>query len=292
MKAAKAVQSRHPSPQRIRRALSAIKQEALRLRNEDLAKSVWCYEEIVALQESYWNAFRCLRSARYYEAWCLYEQVELALRFLLPHFKDKKDEFCLAFIEEQTAKFQSLFPYKVFFSTGVLNKAARCSICKAPVRLRQHCHHVLGEIYAGEMCCREVTECSLIEISIVQNPVHKYAVAFLVDPAGKARDHYDYRLIFYVLKGLASPFHGWDIEWMMRRQPHARFGDVRPEEKCPCDSEHAYGECCLLEEGVLRPHAIVDFEVPPPNGLPSSVYGSDWTAPEGVRPLGLGGRVI
>lgn len=45
-----------------------------------------------------------------------------------------------------------------------------------------------------------VTDLDIISIDLVQNPVHKYAVAFLSDDKGVQYDHYDYGL----LKGLMT----------------------------------------------------------------------------------------
>lgn len=275
MKGSRAVQSKHPSIIQIREQLTKIKNDALRLANERLAKKIWCYETILSIQEDYAEAFRCLRRRNFYKAWCLYEKVEIALLFLGQHFLESNGEYRLEFIAAQTSKFQSLFPYALFFSTAILQKEVRCSICNARLGLRTGCGHVIGEIYAGKLCCRMITDLDLLEISVVTEPVNKYAVGFLKDEAtGKTLDQHDYKLASYVASGLVSPFHGWEIEWTTRREPHSLFADLEAHDKCPCGGGKPYGECCLSEEGVLRRHAIVTFEFRPPADLPALVHSA------------------
>ena len=122
-------------------------------------------------------------------------------------------------------------------------------------------------------------DADLLEVSLVENPVHKYAVAFMVDNVtGKQIDQYDYSLVAYVTDGLVDPYHGWTMEWSMRRQPHSRYGGVAGHEDCPCQSGKPYSECCLREDGVLQPHIQISFSVPPPPGLPAYAYASDYRA--------------
>lgn len=279
---ARAVQTGHPSVRRIRERLNLIKSDALRHQNERTANMVWCYETILDVQGKYWDAFRCLKTTHYYEAWCLYEQIEIALSSLSRHFTEINDEFKLGFIAGQAQKFQKLFPYKLFTSPGMLYKRIECSICGKPIGLRHHCSHEVGQLYGGQLCCRVIKELSLLELSFVEQPVNKYGVPFSKGPDGQDKDHYDYALVFYVSNALASPFHGWDLRWTKRRHSHSRFADVQPDGKCPCGADRAYGECCLPEAGVLRPHAEITFSVPPQQGFPPMVYTGDIAAPEGT----------
>ncbi|HEV3073943.1 MAG TPA: hypothetical protein VHB47_05940 [Thermoanaerobaculia bacterium] len=282
LQGARAVQAGHPSVRRIRERLNLIKSDAIRRQNERIANMVWCYETILDVQEKYWDAFRCLKAARYYEAWCLYEQVEIALNSLSRHFTETNDEFKLGFVARQVQRFQQLFPYKLFTSAGLLYKRIECSICGKPSGLRRHCSHEAGQLYGGQLCCRVIRELSLLEVSFVEHPINKYAVPFVKESDGEQRDHYDYTLVFYVASALANPFHAWDLQWTKRRQPHSRFADVQPDEKCPCGADRIYSECCLLEAGVLRPHAEITFSIPPKQGLPPTVYTGDIAARAGT----------
>lgn len=130
-----------------------------------------------------------------------------------------------------------------------------------------------GNIYNGEMCVHVITKADVLEVSLVTEPVQKYSVAFV----GKGdkehiEDTYDYSLAQYVITGLNHPFAEWDIEWTKIRHPHSLFLDIKPTDKCPCDSGKLYKDCCLKESGVLRPHAQVYFSEKPIATLPPVVY--------------------
>jgi hypothetical protein len=157
-----------------------------------------------------------------------------------------------------------LYPYRVFFSPELLSLEKRCSICNLIISPRKPCGHRVGEIYNGELTVREVTKAKVLGIAIVEKPVQKYSVLFLVDPeTGKSQDHYDYSLIRYLARGLLAPFDGWDYTETKKRHPHSIFTSVKNKDSCPCESGKIYEECCLSTEGVLRPHHEFSFEKPP-----------------------------
>jgi hypothetical protein len=117
---------------------------------------------------------------------------------------------------------------------------------------------------------REIAEFEVLEISIVKDPVQKYSVVF---PGGdEDADPYDYTLVDYVIRGLGAPFDEWKTTWTTARHPHSLYSHVPPTDPCPCGSGRTYAECCLMEEGVMRPHVVVEFALPPPAELPRVVY--------------------
>lgn len=257
----------------IRRRLKKIKEAAVSGGAQDAAKLAWCYEQILNVQQNYLRAFGDLKSGRFYEAWCLFERVEIGLHHLERHMPASEDVFKLKLIGKHTRQFQSLYPYKYFLSPAYLILEAACSICGRQRSVRNTCGHIKGEIYSGEMCCREIKRVKPLEVSIVERPVQKYSVAFTSDPeTGEKVDHYDYSLVQYVTRGLREPFDEWDSRWTQRRQPHSRYKHVGRNEACPCESNKKYKKCCLNESGVLRPHVEITFSIPPPENLPPVMY--------------------
>jgi len=257
----------------IKQGLKRIKGAAVSSSDQDTAKQVWCYEQILSIQETYLKAFRSLKSGKFYEAWCLFERVEIELQHLERHFSISDNIFKLKLIDKHSRQFQSLYPYKIFLSPGYLILETSCSICGRKRSIRNPCEHILGEIYNGEMCAREVKKAKLLEMSFVENPAQKYSVAFTTDPkTGKQVDHYDYSLVQYVTNGLREPFDEWDCKWTKIRHPHSRYKHVGRNDKCPCESNKKYKKCCLNESGVLRPHMEITFSIPPPEELPPVVY--------------------
>lgn len=257
----------------IEESLRNVKRRLVAGRDQPGAKKIWCYEQILRIQNQYIAAFQKLKSGDFYEAWCLLEQVEIGQHFLQRHIATSEDSYELPFIQKHVAQFQALFPYKHFISPGMLILKTECSICLKPRSIRTPCGHILGEIYDGEMCARHVKNVKLLEVSLVTNPRQKYSVLFSTDSkTGEKVDHYDYSLVRYVTTGLRKPFDGWDMEWTKARHPHSRYRHVGRNEECPCESGRKYKKCCLNETGVLRPHLEIRFSVAPPATLAPLVY--------------------
>lgn len=255
--------------------LALVKRTAVADGDQHLAKAVWCLETIAAIQRGYLRVFARLKKSRFYLAWCELEIIELTLRALDQHFRPVDGSYGLAFIRATTARWQSLYPYAVFASPEIWKREVRCGLCDAVISLRKGCEHRVGEIYDGKRCFRKVTRADLLGIAVVHNPVQKYSVLFTADPAagGGKPDKAAYPLLQYVIKGLSSPWDEWGIERTTVRHPHARYGEVGPDEACPCvESRGSYAKCCLPQAGVLRPHVVVRFSVPPPPKFLKRVY--------------------
>jgi hypothetical protein len=263
--------SRNSEP--IRQTLADLKEKAIKENNQFLAKTLWCFEEILDIQDNFITAYFQMKKEEFYGSWCSLERVELGLQFLGPHLQDTDDEFHTRFIEKHVFQFQSLFPYKLFMSPEMLEIKKECSICHKVISPRDPCGHRVGEIYDGKLCTREVTEGKVLAIAFVREPVQKYSVPFLFDATGGAKkDHYNYAAVRYLIRRLSSPFHAWEVIWTKRRHPHSRYTHVGRNDACPCDSGKKYKDCCLLKSGVLRPHLEFVFHVLPPKRLLTVEY--------------------
>ena len=234
-------------------ALRTAKQRAVAGGNQDKAKEIWCLETILFAQMQYTEAFEQMKAGSYYDAWCTLEEVEIKLGALARHHP--LADYHLEWLVEYTRRFQGIYPYKKFISTGYFVKERRCGLCDAILTPRTACHHRKGEIYDGEMCFQRITSADVDHIALVDDPVHKSCIVHL---------DYNFALVEYVVEHLESPFDGWTYEWTKIRHSHGRYAEVASTDPCPCESGTAYKDCCLSEPaGVLRPHFLVNFEVPP-----------------------------
>jgi hypothetical protein len=243
-----------------RASLASHKSTAVACANQALAKEIWCLEQTLTTQTHYLDAFVNMRSAQFYDAWCALEQAEVSLFFLDHHFRDLNDRYSLEFIRTQISQFQSAFPYRMFFSPGMIHREKKCSVCGTRLSIRNPCGHRAGEIYDGEMCSRIITKIDLTEVSLVTNPRNKYAVGFPRGKAGSPNDGYDYSLVKSIVERLQSPFDRWTCRFNEERVPHSRFPNVGRNHDCPCGSKSKYKRCCLNESGVRRSHCHVEFE--------------------------------
>jgi SEC-C motif len=247
---------------------------------QETLKEIWCLEKIIAIQKLYLLAFSQLKLTKYYEAWCSFENIEIALNQLFRHF-DTEDEFfpLISFIEQHSLQYQSLFPYSAFVSPEFTVKSKVCSVCNKVSSIRNPCGHKNGEIYDGEMCYQIWSGIDYVLFAIVKSPVQKFCVTFLSDPETEEKvDHYDYNLLEYLIACLESPFHSWSINWTTIRYPHSNYTHLKPGNDCPCESGKKYSHCCFPGSGVLRPHCLFDLSVPPPKDIEVVRYPS--TTPE------------
>jgi hypothetical protein len=255
--------------------LKTVKSNAVERGDQDIAKKAWCYETVHEIQKNYLAAYFAMKEGRFYEGWCLLERVEIALNSLARHFSSPEgDIFKIQFLDKYVEQFQDLYPYRMFISPAFLQLEKECSICGGQVSIRNFCGHRKGEIYNGEMCIHVIKKAAFLEVSVVTNPVQKYSVLFLSDSeTGKEVDHYNYKLVNYVITALGDPFDEWGIQKTKIRHPHALFAHVNKNDKCPCESGKSYKKCCLKEpSGVLRPHINILFHSKPKVELPQVVY--------------------
>ena len=235
--------------------------------NQELAKEYWIIQQILEANKYYINSFENIKKSEYYKGWCNLEKAELRIHFVSSHYEITSNEFNINFIDDQIKKYQSIFPYKVFFSTELLEKKIQCSICDAIITPRKRCEHIQGEIYNGEMCCRRITDGEFLGLAVVEN-----SVAFRTSEKGEQEDHYDYSLLKYLIPRLKSPFEFWNVELSKRRHPHSNFNFLGRNDKCPCGSGKKYKKCCLPESGVLMPHAEFILENMKPEDIGKIEY--------------------
>jgi SEC-C motif len=258
----------HPEFDRLLMDVRAQKAVSVAAQNDILAKGIWCLEQVAETQQFYRQSFEQLQVEKFYDGWCSLEQVELALSRLRPHIGEGWTAYRLDFICDKTSALQSLYPYKLFMSSELIELEKRCNICGGIISIRNPCGHRVGEIYKGEFCYRTVTRCEVVGISVVEKPVNKYAVPFLTEPkAGGFHDHYNYKLVNYLSKRWPSPYHDWTAVWTKALHPKERFGSLRRNDKCPCDSGKKYKACCMGKEGILRPHVVFNFRYALTNDL-------------------------
>lgn len=246
-------------------ALKRIKQEAVDRDDQEQAKATWCLEQVLHSHTLYVSAFDKMKTNSFYGAWCDLERIEITLHHLALHFRKRFSEFRLDLIEKHVRQFQSLFPYKLFFSPEFVYEEMACTICHQPIKIRRLCVHRVGEIYDGEMCGRKITKLGqILGIGLVTNPVQKYSVVFHGGGANEpVNDTYDYGAVRYISERLDMPFDDWTCEWTRTRHPHERFQHVSRNRPCPCESGKKYKACCLREDGVLQPHVKIEFEKMP-----------------------------
>ena len=222
---------------------------------EEKANTAWAVMVILRIHRDFRIVHSLLQENKYYEAWCLMERIEIAVGNLLRNCPGALN--AVKYISMMVRQLQSLYPYKVFMSTEFLIKERTCSICGKKRAIRHHCGHFPGYVYNGEMCYDTVEAAALEGISIVFDPEHKYAVAFLSDENGR-KDQYNYMLLEEVMKFWKDPFMTWHYTTKHIHKSPEEFPGLTDDSTCPCGSGKKYGECCKNDpEGVK--HVVYTF---------------------------------
>lgn len=251
-----------------------ILDQAVKAGDEEAANHAWFVHKVATVRHAYLRAIEFLRKEEYYEGWCALERVEIGLNTLRKNSFYDLHEFAVLELTDLVANWQKLFPYHVFLSPEFAIRREVCSICGRSADPWSPCTHEPGKVYGGKECHRIVMDCDLLSIALVRDPVQKYSVARVLstDSNGKQVDQFDCSPVKFVVDRIRSAFTNWVATWAKLRHPHQLFGDVSHDGPCPCDSGKLYRECCLGEEGVLRPHIQIVFEDQPPTHLPNIQY--------------------
>lgn len=242
-------------------ALEIVRQDLQEARNgssEDKANKLWAIKTVVQIHQEMVTLFELLQQKEFYKAWCKAEEVEISsnnLRRNYPSlFPIVKDLY------ECIVRLQRLYPYKLFCSYEMKIIKERCSVCNRIRSIRHDCGHRRGYVYNGIFCCNIVEKCELIGVSLVENPVHKYAVPFANDKDGEREDRYDYSLIEGLMQYWKKPFQHWAYEIKYIHKPLTAFPKLTDYDYCPCGSRKKYYECCKADpEGVK--HRLYLFKV-------------------------------
>lgn len=235
---------------------------------EPTANNAWYLMTVSAAYSLYCNCFSRMQQRTFYSAWCDLERLEITLADLARNPFYDGGKFLLDFLSDRVTAFQSLFPYRIFFSPEMIVRRRECGICGAVRTPWDDCGHEIGKVYMGRVCTCLAKEVELLSISLVTNPVQKYSVGFSCSDAGEQVDQYDYSTVEFVVDRLASPFHSWSFQKAFAYHPHSMFSNIADDDLCPCKTGRSYLNCCRSKPGVVQPHLEIDFEVPPPPELP------------------------
>lgn len=260
--------------QNIDEIIRLSKINAIKSNDQLEASRIWQAQTILEIQRDFLEAFELLKISKFYNAWCKLEQCEIKLSNLKYHHSPSSDDFHrINYIERMTARWQNIYPYKVFFSPELLKKKVLCSICGLTITPRTRCGHLKREIYDGNLCHHIVVDVEILSISIVENPVQKYSVAFYSEEKNsESKDHYDYGNIRFIVDRLDSPFDEWESEFTTKILKHSELSHLDKVTNCPCLSGKNFGECCYGKSKITVPHLQVNFYVQSSKALPEIEY--------------------
>ncbi|OES45383.1 YecA family protein [Domibacillus iocasae] len=224
----------------IKERLTELKKIAVLSGDQEVAKEIWCLEQVYQIIQHYLKAFNLLKKKEYLKAWMQLDRADIEFSFLRKHFDYSGNKYNLEFLEKNIYQFQRLFPYQYFLSRESVTKKERCSICNQTVSIRKSCGHKVGEIYNGEQCSRIVEEIELLGFAIVKNPFDKYTVLMPQDI------EYNYFMLENLLQSINHPYTKWNLE--VQKEDDVRYKKLGRNANCICDSGIKFKKCCLNNE--------------------------------------------
>lgn len=175
---------------KLKEKIAVLKAEMIGLRDEDSANCLLALEFTVNAMSHELEMWVSLKDDKVASAWDAVVSAEMsALDAMRAHAVAGHLEH---YVEKLQLLQQLLFPPMWFMSPGLIILDSRCSICGSRYG---ECNHVKGEVYMGEMCAREITECRITETSITPEPANKHARIIAISDGNDARDLLTWRVV-------------------------------------------------------------------------------------------------
>lgn len=152
-----------------REDLSTLKKSFVDRELENEANLVFCIENAVFAIQCELEMLVHIKEDCMSEAWSKLVLAQVTVGSAMRNFPFDPD-YLTDYLNRLDVYEKLLFPHFNFSSAGYIIKRSFCSICKADYG---QCEHIKGKVYMGQMCCREIVEADLEEVSYVENPANK-----------------------------------------------------------------------------------------------------------------------
>ena len=188
-----------------------LKEKAVKANDEKLANILFLLDKYVSLLSSISSFWQLCDRRDYPTAWN-YLQDGLDVIRLLEKFvsNDERLPVSISELSRYLRNVEKIYPYRVFMSTGTLNKKEVCSICKRSP-FDQSCVHITGNLYMGEMAYTMVEVEEILEVSVVFNPADKRCVVFL-DYDKENIENSQFGAIHTLITKLEEPYRFFDLK--------------------------------------------------------------------------------
>lgn len=166
------------------RDLGKLKKQAVELKNEEEANRILYYENIIKTLTEELKMWIAFKNNDPQSAWDNLINAQSSLRAALLSIEvgDLLDHY----VEKLYQLERHLFPQLLFMSVGAKPIVKSCSICKQDY---DHCEHIKGLPYMGELCHVIIEKSELKEVSIVDIPANKHCRILTTVQDGVERDY-------------------------------------------------------------------------------------------------------
>jgi hypothetical protein len=164
--------------------LSNRKKEFSEKKFENDANLAYCLLTLGGIIQLELKMLVCLKEDKMSQAWDILITSQYSLGTVIrnyPFEHEHLDNYLNRLVHYE----KTLFPEMMFHSYGGIVKESHCSICELDYGV---CDHFKGNLYNGELCCRNITQVEMDEISVVENPADKRCRTLSIETNGEKID--------------------------------------------------------------------------------------------------------
>jgi len=218
-------------------------------------------KEFVNLLKDYVSYWQLLVSNKFSESWSALQDVQDRLRTIYRFTNEPRPQI-LSHIERQCGELERLYPYRVFFSVGIVKEEAECSICGKSIDSFE-CEHIAGELYRGHRAYGIVKQIKQLDhVSMVTNPADKRCTVQILDTSEQ------FNGVAYLATGIRDkvlePLNFSHLEFKKVRKPNNGIPIVGRNDPCPCGSGKKFKKCCIDKSFIEMTHVDIiprDFDL-------------------------------
>jgi hypothetical protein len=167
-----------------RKKLFDLKQDFAKKKLENEANLIYCIENSILAVQYELQMLINIKEDKMSEAWGNLVNSQVIYGTVVSNYPFEL-ESGTSYLERLANYEKLLFPNLYFQSAGGIIKKSHCSICK---KKSGKCDHLKGKLYNGELCCRNITEMELEEVSLVETPANKHCRVITIEKNGKKID--------------------------------------------------------------------------------------------------------
>lgn len=208
----------------------------------------------IDMLSSYSNLWEKIVNREFASSW---DSLQDALDLLrtVKKFSNKNANQVIDFFENQLQELEKLYPYNIFFSTGITVEWFECSVCGKDIDSFD-CLHAIGELYQGKMAygvARNIIE--IDHISVVRHPEDKRCVVQYNNNEDQFKVvHFLSKLL---LSGKIKLSDFGELRFSKKRIKNPDFQKLGRNYPCYCGSGKKFKKCCISQEFTNGDHVDI-----------------------------------
>ena len=219
-------------------------------KNEIILNDLYVLKRVINFYNSLSIYWENIYNALYSNSWSNLQDCLDLLR-IIKKFSVNNKLWKLEFYESQLLGIEKMYPYKIFFSTGIEIGFYECTICNQDIDSFD-CPHEIGKLYMGKMAVAVAKgDTTINHVSVVENPQNKRCVPIYEDASNA---FYGLQYIHNLLINKHIFPTKFFIEISKRKIDNPEYRKIGKNEKCYCGSNKKFKKCCINKNYIMQDH--------------------------------------